>query len=145
MEFGSQVSSWLELMYSNSCQPPNPIEALFREASSLMVCVPQRSVCMVYLETWKIFWSKYRYCIRAHILYRGDCNAQWLRVTHMCQCLRSWMIYLYVWYKIELGYKPVYGHLVCSQLSTAHYMTSHKTIYMYYLNKSHDLLNRSCN
>ncbi len=35
-------------------------------------------------------------------------------------------------------YKPV-----CSQFATTHYVAAYKTIYMYYLKKSHDSLNRS--
>ena len=37
------------------------------------------------------------------------------------------------------GYK-----LVCSQFATTHYVAAYNIIYMYYLKKSHDPLNRSC-
>ena len=43
----------------------------------------------------------------------------------------------YNFIKTEFDYKPI-----CNQL--AFYVATHKIIYMYYLNKSHDLLNRSC-
>ena len=40
---------------------------------------------------------------------------------------------------IEFDYKSV-----CSQFATTHYVATHKIVHMYYLNKSHDLFNRSC-
>ena len=42
-------------------------------------------------------------------------------------------------YKITLGYK-----LVCNSFVITHYVATYETIYMYYLKKSHDSLNRSC-
>ena len=42
--------------------------------------------------------------------------------------------------RTRFGYK-----LVCSQFVTIHYVAAYKTIHMYYLKKSHDSLNRSCN
>ncbi len=41
---------------------------------------------------------------------------------------------------IRFGYKPI-----CSSFATTYYVTTYKTIHMYYLKKSHDSLNRSCN
>ncbi len=38
----------------------------------------------------------------------------------------------------KVDYKPV-----CNPFATTYYMTDYKTIYMYYLKKSHDSLNRS--
>ena len=40
--------------------------------------------------------------------------------------------------RIRFGYKPV-----CSRFVTTYYVTAYKTIYMYYLKKSHDTLNMS--
>ena len=39
--------------------------------------------------------------------------------------------------RTRFDYKPI-----CSQFATTHYVTVYKTIYMYYLKKSHDSLNR---
>ena len=41
--------------------------------------------------------------------------------------------------KIMFGYK-----LVCSMFTTIHYVAAYKTVHMYYLKKSHDLLNKLC-
>ena len=41
------------------------------------------------------------------------------------------------WTKFD--YKPI-----CNQFTTTHYVIDYKTIHMYYLKKSHDSLNRSC-
>ena len=41
--------------------------------------------------------------------------------------------------KTRFDYKPV-----CSQFAITHYVAVYKTIHMYYLKKSHDSLNRSC-
>ncbi len=41
--------------------------------------------------------------------------------------------------RARFDYKQIYN-----SFATIHYMTVYKTIHIYYLNKSHDLLNRSC-
>jgi hypothetical protein len=41
--------------------------------------------------------------------------------------------------RTRFGYKRV-----CNQFVTTYYVAAYKTIHMYYLKKSHDLLNRSC-
>ena len=51
----------------------------------------------------------------------------------------SWPRGAYVLARIRFGYK-----FVCSQFTTTHYVTVYKTINMYYLKKSHNSLNRSC-
>ena len=43
--------------------------------------------------------------------------------------------FIVIWTKF--GYKPV-----CSQFATTYYVAASKIIHMYYLKKSHDLLNR---
>ena len=62
--------------------------------------------------------------------------------------IRSWRIvtkFIYFhasqdWFAyLRFGYKPI-----CSPFVTIHCMAAYKTIHMYYLKKSHDSLNRSC-
>ena len=45
----------------------------------------------------------------------------------------------YIILRTRFDYKSV-----CSWFATTHYVAPYKTIYMYYLKKSHDSLNRSC-
>ena len=61
-------------------------------------------------------------------------NFSWLYRKLQFQAV-SWIVKK----RVEFGYK-----LLCSHFATIHYMTTHKTIYMYYLNKSYDTLNMSC-
>ena len=39
---------------------------------------------------------------------------------------------------------PFRIRFVCSQFAITHHVTAYKTIHIYYLKKSHDSLNRSC-
>ena len=52
------------------------------------------------------------------------------RITHLIFANDLWT---------RFSYKPV-----CNPFAITHYVAAYKTIYMYYLKKSHDLLNRSC-
>ena len=48
-------------------------------------------------------------------------------------------IYIIGFYKM-----PIFNFWIRFPFSTTHYVAAYKTIHMYYLRKSHDSLNRSC-
>lgn len=68
-----------------------------------MVFVLERGVCMVYLETWKSFWSKYMYMLQLlpFLSWRLYCllASNYSRVPLMhASCIYESIIYLLNWY-----------------------------------------------
>ena len=58
---------------------------------------------------------------------------------HINDALKSYMYNGKYIYMTRFDYK-----LVCSPFATTHYIAAYKTIYMYYLKKLHNSLNKSC-
>jgi hypothetical protein len=74
----------------------------------------------------------FSHSIQWRLKKKNDCRVSLSNQPKLCCAILT-----FLWTKF--GYKSV-----CSPFATTHYVTTWKTIHMYYLKKSHDSLNMSC-
>ena len=94
------------------------------------------------IELWKWNERVFNFSVYFHSLEELVLCLESMSALHKCiNGIRfsKYKANILINYRTRFGYKSV-----CSRFIITHYVTAYKTIHIYYLKKSHDSLNRSC-